>query len=52
MSCDNKASNSLRSKRLRLVSEQKKKRPRNGIFGFDRARTIDLKGGGEEGNAC
>ena len=25
MSCDNKASNSLRSKRLRLVSEQKKK---------------------------
>ena len=28
---------SLRSKRFRLVSEQKK-RPRNGIFGFDRAR--------------
>ena len=29
---------SLRSKRFRLVSEQKKKKPRNGIFGFDCAR--------------
>ena len=48
MSCDNKTSNSLRSKRLRLVSEPKKK---DGGTGFSvlTARGQQIKRGAREG---